>query len=282
MTQSTTVAAAIPERHRLRCARWSGILILLIGVTVLGLGLAHQVAVQPRAVPAVVVIAQALPSEVAPEHLIGTPAPLLPETSAPLSFSLRVVADRELSQPERLKPLVDGSTVIIDDPAGILALRRILRDPDEGDTLRNECANALRVNEASDLADDLRVVLADRRNGDRFRSFATQHLGVLFEADPSDLKLRDDLRAALGDQAVEVRREALWPLSRQGDPVGLAQAEVWLRDPTQSAVHDLCCRIAAQAARHDWLEPVRALVASQDEVVSAAAQRAVAVLEAGS
>ncbi len=278
MTDSLNTAGPCPGSCRVR---WSGALALVIGLVVLGLGRVRQGAVRPDLDVTRPAPAQSAPDPVVPEPSLGTPAAPLPEVDGPLSFSLRVVADRELPQHKRLKPLVDGSTVVITAPEDLLALRRILRDPTEGDTLRNESANALRINASPDLADDLRAVLADLRNGARFRSFAAQHLGVLFEADPSDKTLRQSLRAALEDAAVKVRREALWPLSRQGDPVALALAAAWVRDPDQAALHDLCCRIAALTGCQTWLEPVQVLARADDEVVRRAAHQALAALEAG-
>jgi hypothetical protein len=209
----------------------------------------------------------------------GVPAPDLPPISVPLGPALRVVADRELPELDRLRPLVDGTLAVVTEPQDLLALRRILRDPAEGDTLRNECANALYRNEAPELAADLGAVLADRRNGARFRSFAAQHLGVLFEADPGRAELRAELLACLEDDEVVLRREALWPLCRQGDALALARAEAWLQDPAAVGIHDLCCRIAAEIGRRDWVPRIRSLAANADPVIASAARQALATLE---
>jgi len=211
---------------------------------------------------------------VEPDPFVGVPA-----VDAPVHVKLRAVADLELPAHERLKPLVDGGLPLVSEPQDVALVRRILRDPREGDTIRNEAANLLYRSEVSELADDLKAVLVHPLERERFRSFAAQHLGVIWlGGGAEDPALRDDLRRLLTDRHPAVRREALWPLAQGNDPLAVDTAVKLLSDPGAGGMHDLCCRIAALKGLEDLLPRIRELAAEAEEVPRSAALHALAAL----
>ena len=212
-----------------------------------------------------------------------TPDPFvgIPSITVPVSPNLWIVADRSRSEEDRLKPLVNGTVVLIKEPQDIALIRRILRDPKEGDTIRNEAANLLNRSEVASLADDLIAILAHPAEQARFRSFAAQHIGVLWlqTGAKTETNAYKALLAALDDRHVEVRREALLPLARGHDPLIPALVHRLLTDPKDSNQHDLCCRIVADLGLTDELPVVRSLLSSPDEVIRIAALGAVAKMK---
>ncbi len=222
----------------------------------------------------------ATPDEGSPRN--GEPAVELPVVSAPVSPGLRATADISLPADVRLRPLVDGSVAEIQSGPDVTLIRRILLDVREGDTLRNEAANLLHRSGVPGLAADLRTVLANPAERERFRSFAAQHLGIVWLAgDGSDDALRGALRGLLDDRHTAVRREALLALSRGGEAAVGAQIEAILETPAgDDDMRDLACRIAADRGRDDLLPAIRPLAgdAMTDPVVRAAALRSLVAL----
>ncbi|MFW5882144.1 MAG: hypothetical protein ACOCVS_00770 [Planctomycetota bacterium] len=167
---------------------------------------------------------------------------------------------------------------MIDQPQDIALIRRILRDPQEGDTIRNETANLLTRSEVPQLADDLIRVLEHPTERARFRSFAMQHLGVLWlqrGAKPDD-PIRARLIAGLDDRHVPVRREALLPLTRGQDTIVPARIAAILGPDGDAAQWDLACRLVADLELADHLPAVRALLTEADETIRCAALDAIA------
>ena len=193
--------------------------------------------------------------------------------------------------------MADEAMHLVTDPAILATVRNILLDPAESDTLRNEAANVLRRHDHPGLRDDLIAILADEREGDRFRSFAAQHLEDDLRDPQSAEQVRALLRPLLDEPAPAVQREVLRALALIGDATALARLETWINDPQASWVHDLCCRLAADLGRQDLLPAIQAIAASGAEDDSGdadrarrhaqvrpnqtAAQRAVAALTAG-
>jgi hypothetical protein len=265
-----------------RAAVRSGALvgILLLSVVILAAALVWRLGSK-----APVAAGAAAPVVTAPTvHSIPSvdPVSALPAPTQALSPALWPVVDRELPADLRLRPLVDGNLALLDQPQDLLAVRRLLRDVREGDTLRNEAANLLnRSGIAADLAEDLRAVLAHPAEQERFRSFAAQHLGVLWnQAGSASSALRNELRSYLSDAHVAVQREAILALSRGQDAVVLGWVQAVLDDPSRAGVLDLACRIAAEQGFVTLLPRIQTLVASSDPVVQRAARHAVATLMA--
>ena len=198
----------------------------------------------------------------------------------PVSPSLWITADRTQSEELRLKPLVDGTVVLIDQPQDILLMRRILLDSEEGDTIRNEAANLLNRSGIAELPNDLQTVLANPAEAARFRSFAMQHLGILWNqvGSPAASPLRAVLLTGLTDRHVAAQREALLALARGKDPAAPVRVEALLADPAASNQHDLCCRIVADLKLMNQLPALRRLLSSGDEVIRIAALDAAARL----
>ncbi len=217
-------------------------------------------------------------------HLHGSdhPGPLagLPAVTVPVSPGLRIVADTEQGSMARIRPFVDGTLVCLTKPQDIALVRRILRDPLESDTLRNEAANLLNRSQDDNLTADLIAVLGHPAEEERFRSFAAQHLGMIWLAEGSPKKSPEHnvLLDCLEDRHVEVRREALLPLARGGDPAAAAYVRGCLADPESAPLHDLCIRLVADIGLRDQLPKVRSYLPSSNEVEYLAALDAVARL----
>ena len=201
----------------------------------------------------------------------------LPAITSPVSPHLALTADRSQDPMDRLRPLVDGTVNILGEPQDVLLMRRILCDPAEGDTIRNEAANLL-LRSASgsgmaDLAGDLIGVLAQEGEQARFRSFAAQHLGLIWEAEghAADTPAHHALVAALTDRHVPVQRNAVQALARGGDDRARRAVQAWLADAQATAYHDLACRLVADHGWHSQLPRLQALLLAADPVVQIAA-----------
>jgi HEAT repeat protein len=181
-------------------------------------------------------------------------------------------------------PLVDGTVALIDQPQDVALMRRMLRDPTEGDTIRNEAANLLGRSQVKELVADLQAVLVHPAEAARFRSFAAQHLGLCWERAgyQPDLPEHRALQQALTDRHVEVRREALLALSRGKDPQVPTRIRELLADPTASDQHDLCCRLVADLGLTEHQATLQTLIGSSHESVAVAALDAVGRLKAAS
>lgn len=213
----------------------------------------------------------------------AVPDPLagVPQVTKPVSSALQITADRTRDDTARLQALVDGGLPQIDQAQDIALMRRILRDPSEGDTIRNEAANLLGRSEAPDLVADLQAVLAHPAEEERFRSFAMQHLGVHWNQHGSPHGAPDHaaLRTGLSDRHVAVRREALLALSRGGDVTVPDHVTRLLADPAAAGEHDLAIRLAADLRMTDLLPTLRTmLVGDRPETIRIAALDAVARL----
>lgn len=160
----------------------------------------------------------------------------------------------------------------VSDVAEVDAVVAVLRDRSEGDTIRHEAANLLRRSAYPELEQVLIDCLQHPDEQERFRSWAVQHLFMVFE----ERKAGDPNAAAtllaplLDDPQPAVRREALLSLHRL-DSAALANPETpnvdvvataarWLADPTTV---DLALRILREREATDYLPQVRAILADE-------------------
>lgn len=264
---------------------WLGIGVCGLGLAALAFSLTRQLASQDdRPTPAPIPTSAAVQKH-APgpglEEAVSRTVPKdrfadIPVVSAPVSDVLRVVADRSQTENARLQPLVDGNLPLISEAQDIALMRRILRDPNEGDTLRNEAANLLNRSAIDDLASDLVRVLDQDGEQARFRSFAAQHLGVLWNQEGAKRNGAgyDRLLACLNDHHIEVQREAMLALARGNEPSIAERVATILTDSQPQGLIDLACRVAAEKNLRDNLSAIRALRDHQDQVVARAAQDA--------
>ncbi len=258
-----------------------GLGTLLVVLTGIGRPMQHATPVtkplHPSSPTAVTPTSTAVPPAM-PQPTVAAP---LPEITTPVSPALRIVADRTQTDEHRLKPLVDGTVTAL-TPSDILLLRRILRDASDEDTIRNEAANHLQANQVADLADDCSAVLVQAGERPRFRSFAAQHLGLVWldackqNAKEKAVALQPRLNALLIDRDVEVRREALLALVRGGDTAGLAEAARLLAsddasDPAVPAMRDLALRIAGETRQVASIPRMRMFLTNPDPIVRTAA-----------
>lgn len=162
----------------------------------------------------------------------------------------------------------------VSDPAEVNAVVAVLRDTAEGDTIRHEAANLLRRSAYPELEQVLIECLRHPNEQERFRSWAVQHLFMVFE----ERKAGDPSTAAsllvplLEDPQPAVRREALLSLHRlhsaapanpetrtvAGDVV--ATAARWLADP---ATVDLALRVLREREAKAYVPQVRAILADE-------------------
>jgi len=272
-----------------RSVPWLGLGICSLGVAALIFSLSRQLVSQnDRSAPAPIPASAAAPAP-KPEAVVSSIVPRdrfgdIPVVSAPVSDVLRVVADRSQTEDARLQPLVDGNLPLISEAQDIALIRRILRDPSEGDTLRNEAANLLNRSEVGALASDLIRVLDQDGEQARFRSFAAQHLGVLWNQEGSrrEGETYGRLLACLNDRHIEVQREAILALARGNEPSIPDRVATIVTDGQPLALVDLACRIAAENNLLGNLPAIRSLKNHQDQVIARAAQDASKRLAAAS
>jgi HEAT repeat protein len=117
-------------------------------------------------------------------------------------------------------------------PEDFPALLKVLQDPEDDDTVRNEVANLLRRSKCPGLPQALLQVLDNPAEQPRFRSFAMQHLGGVFSDMDDDARqpFLARIQAALADKHYQVRSQALQNLLRQKDPQAGRTAAKWLTD----------------------------------------------------
>jgi len=182
-----------------------------------------------------------------PYEQLGEPDYLPPEVS---SDALRPAVDRRLKEGVRLKAIkaIEGNADLTWQD--LAALYRVLGDRRDSDTIRHEAAQLLRDRRDPGLAEALLKVLADPEEGERFRFFATQHLGELFQraltaGDERARELRADLRHLLADDRhVLVRRQALLSLGKAWDPVTKEAMVAALEAPGDGPLVDTAMRLA--------------------------------------
>lgn len=211
--------------------------------------------------------ARAQPSPAAkqqPQALAASEAPSFPAVPVHpaldgLSPGVGAVVDHRRVMRERLSPLLSGEVAAAMSAADTRALRRVLADPSDDDTVRNEVANVLRNAGDPELTAILSAVLDQPQETARFRSFAVQHLGQHWAMlrrtrDASAHAVRDRLAVLLDDPQEPVRQEALLALTAGGDAAGVALARRVLERP-----HDASLRALRHVAVHlagdcDWRE----------------------------
>lgn len=150
-------------------------------------------------------------------------------------------------------------------------IANIARDPEEGDTIRNESIDLLRKSGYPHLDRLLWEILQDQRNQERFRSFATQHLGIEAEntapGSPKRTSLAGELRTLLEDRHEDVRREALGALSSIKDSQALMLIHNGLNDPNWSAHKDLIVYLMDANDFRDRMPAIRSLAYSPDDAL---------------
>ncbi len=159
---------------------------------------------------------------------------------------------------EDAAPSVEASLVATEDRAQVRALGVVL-DRSAGDAERHRAANQLRRSGCPDLQPALLEVLHRQEEGERFRSWAVQHLYVLASTrkDAADAEIEQVLRDALGDRHPAVRRESLLALSRLGADGVLQVAVEWLDEPP---VADLAIRILREQGATGYACHIRPLL----------------------
>ena len=224
-----------------------------------------------------------------------SPAPIVATTDAPPACShtipqgpaayappavsdpaLRKLVDRRLPMEERIPPNIMSLIPDVKDPRDVAVLAKLLADPAEPDTARNEFANILfRIGHAG-LEDTLLEVLENPAEKARFRSWAVQHLGTLLiqgrlQGDPQQMILR--MRGWLQDRHVEVRREALLVLTRQRDPMATDTALAWFKakGPEADDNRDIAIRCVRELDLRDQLPLIRPFVRSTNDTTRIAA-----------
>ena len=208
------------------------------------------------------------PSAAAPGVRNGMPEADTQAARAPLPSGTRpaLVAFVDPQASERLPADFHYQVDTVSDPSEVAAVVAVLRDRAEGDTIRHEAANLLRRSAYAELEQVLIDCLQHPEVQERFRSWAVQHLFMVYEerkdADPRAASAL--LVPLLADPQPAVRREALLslhrlPLSGADDvPDVVATAAAWLDDPETA---DLALRILREQDARAYAPQVRALLA---------------------
>jgi len=159
------------------------------------------------------------------------------------------------------------------DDEDIPAVVSVLLDTEDDDTVRNEAANLLRRSGHSGLTADLLRVLDNPKEGARFRAFCIQHLWMNVEkADPAcRAKIGSELREALSDRHIPVRREALLALVRMRDPKGRETAVEWLAAEKTDGLRDAAIRCVRELGLRDHIPTIRKYLRDKNDVVRIAA-----------
>jgi len=176
---------------------------------------------------------------------------------------------------QRLAPILEQRLVAVDGEADREALHQVLLDPDDDDTIRHEVTNLLRRIDDPKVESLLNAVLDDRRNLERFRFFATQHLGEIYkeavekkkaaDADRLRTRLRDLLAS---DRHAYVRRQALLSLAQTKDQPALDEARRILRqEPDEHPLMDVACRVAGECRLEDSFAALRSKARSTVQIV---------------
>lgn len=157
---------------------------------------------------------------------------------------------------------------------GRTTLSAVLINPQKDDTERNEAANQLGRSKYSEMTNDLIAVLNNPKEGERFRSFAVQHLWQQTRrtSNPDEReKIRTVLYRGLTDRHVKVRREALLALVRMDDPKGRETAVSWLLAPDAANVRDLAIRCIHKLDLREHIPTVRKYSRGPTNVIRIAA-----------
>ncbi len=155
----------------------------------------------------------------------------------------------------------------------IPAVRFVLLDTQDDDTVRHEVANLLRRSGYRGLTADLISILNNPAEKERFRSMCIQHLYLNHAgAREGERKtIRTTLHTSLEDRHVKVRREALLALHRLKDPKAEELALAWLSDQKETGVRDLAIRIVREKDLRDQIGTIRKCVRDENPVVAIAA-----------
>jgi len=192
------------------------------------------------------------------------PVPALAKTEHPKDHTGR---SESKSTPEVL-----ANTTRV-DASHVGQVSEILRDPTQTDTARNEAINLLRRSNYKGLPDDLIRILNDPNEGERFRRFCVQHLGIEVQKANNVQKqaVLSVLQECLSDRHLGVRREALLALVNAGDPTGKEKAVEWLVAENADDTRDLAIRCVQQMDLKEYIPEVRKYVYDDNEVTRIAA-----------
>lgn len=186
--------------------------------------------------------------------------PWLPAETRP---ALRAFIDPQAA--ERLPRDFDYQVDRVTDADEVAAVVALLRNRSESDTMRHEAANLLRRSDYEGLEQVLIDCLQHPEETERFRSWAVQHLFMVFAERQADGPTAASalLAPLLDDPQPAVRREALLSLHRLDAPAGpdvVATAVAWLDDP---ATVDLALRVLRERDARDYLPQVRAVLVDE-------------------
>ena len=147
------------------------------------------------------------------------------------------------------------------DQQQMQAVRAVLSDRNENDTIRHEAACLLRRSGDLSLSEILNHMLDDPAESERIRAFAAQHLGVfLLHLDGVDrsMALQQRLRNLLDtDRMTAVRREALLALVRVQDPNTCARVRHGLVDPSFATMRDCVIHCLVELDERENIEELR-------------------------
>lgn len=213
------------------------------------------------------------------DHAPAAPGPAPRPRLPPIHITttdagLAAFLDRESG--ERVTPDIAVRLPAVTGPEEVAAVLTVLREPHEEDTVRHEAINLLRRSGHPGLGDELLALLGRAEEGERFRAFLAQHLGADLPGlrDPERERVRAELRAALDDRHLAVRREALFWLARARDETALQRLERPLADPAFVELRATAVNCLLELERSDRVAELRPLAHDPDPAVRIAALNA--------
>jgi len=174
---------------------------------------------------------------------------------------------------QQYTPLELAAMSPITDNRALGRIIGVLHDRKQSDAVRNEAINLLRKSKYEGLCENLFRILDDANEGERFRRFCVQHLGI--EMENANVQQREAIRAVLhssiSDRHAAVRREALLALVNAGVPGAEEIVLDWLTKKDDDGVRDIAIRCAYKLHLRDQIPLIRKYLYDANEVVRIAA-----------
>ena len=177
---------------------------------------------------------------------------------------------------DRIPPNITEQIPGLRYPDEVLAVRVLLDNRLEGDSIRNECIDLLRRSEFPDLGDLLWSFLNRSDERERFRAFLAQHLGIelISAIGQSRSVLRARMMVLLDDRHLAVRREALGALVAIRDSEAVDIVRDGLKGPRWQDARDLIVHSAFALGLSNMRDAIRPLMHDQDTEVRIASVHA--------
>lgn len=183
--------------------------------------------------------------------------------------AIAALVDYNLKTQDRIGSDISARIPIVHNKDDYPVLVDCLLNTNDVDAVRNEVINLLSRSHFSELAPLLIRIIENPDESNRFRTFATQHLGAQLSNQDIETRtrVRDKLLQLLEGREIGPRREALLALVRHKDPVASATARRWLNETSEEyeAVKDLAIRSIQELDMRDEMPIIRSHLKSANE-----------------